>query len=192
MPKYILGSSSESRLRLLKQAGFEPDLVIPADIDETPLKREKPLDYIKRIAKAKAEYLHEKYFGNIILCADTIITTKSKIIRKCYTNEEIRENMKIFSGNSIKVVTAVYLINANNNVSEKLIETSIKYKHFNPIDIEDYIKTKQGIGTTGGVCVEGIMESFIIKIVGNYSNIQGLPLYYVRNMLISAGIKVNN
>ncbi|MDD2840768.1 MAG: Maf family protein, partial [Rickettsiales bacterium] len=69
------------------------------------------------------------------------------------------------------------------------ITTYIKYKHFNEIDIKEYIKSGEGLNKAGGICIEGIMESFVIKIIGSYSNIMGLPLYETRNMLISAGIR---
>lgn len=190
MPRFILGSGSKSRLALLRQAGFEPDLVVSSDIDETPLKKEKPKDYVERVARTKAEKLHETYFGDVILCADTTISSsRHGIVQKCFTDEEIRKSMEECSGRSIQVLTAVCMINADNKMCQKTIETSIKFKHLNPIDIDDYVASKEGVGCASGIKIEGVLESFIIKIVGNYSSIMGLPLYHTRNMLISAGIK---
>lgn len=191
MVKLILGSGSKSRLALLRQAGFEPDLIVPADIDETPHRREKPLDYVKRIAETKALTLHEKFFGDVILCADTIMNYQSKIIQKCYTDEEVRKSLEDCSGRTTKAITSVCMINADNKMCKRTVETSIKFKNFNPLDIDEYVNSKEGVGCAGGIKVEGLMESFILKIIGNYSSIQGLPLYHVRNMLISAGLKPN-
>jgi len=168
---------------------FEPDIISPADIDETPFKKEKPLDYVKRISELKARKIHEKYFGDVILTADTIISTRSLIMRKAHNNEDVEKNLNLLSGRNVKVITSVCVINTNNKLSQKTIITNIKYKHFNNIDIEEYIKSGEGLNKAGGVCIEGLMESFVIKIIGNYSNIMGLPLYETRNMLISAGIK---
>ena len=189
MVKFILGSGSKSRLMLLKQAGFEPDIIAPADIDETPHKREKPVDYVKRIAETKALTLQQKYFGNVILCADTIMSFQSRIIQKCNTDDEVRRSLEECSGRTTRAITSVCMINADNKIARKTLETSIKFKHFNPIDIDDYVASREGIGCAGGIRIEGLMESFIIKIIGNYSSVQGLPLYHIRNMLISAGIK---
>ena len=174
----------------MKQARFEPDVIVPADVDETPFKKEKPLDYVKRIAELKARNVHEKYFGDVILTADTIISTKSLIMRKAYNDEEIEKNLNLLSGRNVKVITSICLINSQNKLSQRTIITNVKYKHFNDIDKKQYIASKEGLNKAGGVCIEGIMESFVIKIIGSYSNIMGLPLYETRNMLISAGIGI--
>jgi septum formation protein len=191
MIKFVLGSSSPSRLKLLNQIGFIPDLIAPANIDETPLKKEKSLDYVKRVAESKVRNLHSKHYGNVILTADTIVATKSLILRKAHTDEEVRNSLDCISGKSIRVITSVCLINSDNKLSQKTVITNIKYKHFNNIDIEEYIKSKEGLNKAGGICIEGLMESFVIKIIGSYSNIMGLPLYETRNMLISAGIAIH-
>lgn len=168
---------------------FEPDIIAPADVDETPLKKEKPLNYVKRIAELKVRALHEKYFGDVILTADTIISTRSSIMRKAHTDEDVEKFLKILSGRNVKVITSVCLINLDNKLSQKTVISNIKYKHFNKSDIEEYIKSGEGLKKAGGICIEGLMESFVIKIIGSYSNIMGLPLYETKNMLISAGIK---
>ena len=189
MVKFVLASSSSVRLKLLKQINFEPDVIAPADIDETPLKKEKPVDYLKRMAFNKAESIHQKYFGNVILAADTIINYQSRIIQKPKNDDEIRELLNFYSSKNIKVITCVYMITDDNKRSQKVVETTIKFKHLSKLDIDQYIAGQYGIGKAGGVMIESLMESFVIRIIGSYSNIMGLPLYETRNMLISAGIK---
>ncbi len=189
MPKFILGSGSPSRLALIKQAGFEPDIIEAADIDETPLKKEKPLDYVKRVSAEKCYFLHKKYYGEVILTADSIGETRGIILRKAHTDEDVEKYMKLMSGRNVKLITSVCLINSEHKFSQKTINTSIKFKHFNDLDIQEYVKSKEGLKKAGGMMIEGMAESYVIKIVGSYSNIMGLPLYQTRNMLISAGIK---
>jgi len=188
--KFILGSSSKARLELLKKINFNPDLIVSPNIDESPIKKEKPLDYVRRMAMVKCETLHKNYFGNNILSADTIVTYQRKIIQKANTIEEVEKLLKSYSNKSIKVVTSVYLITSNNNRVTKTVETSIKFKSLNKIDIDEYIQTGIGIGKAGGIAIESIMDSFIKKIIGSYSNIIGLPLYETRNILISSGVGI--
>ena len=190
MIKFILGSSSKARLELLKKINFNPDLIVSPNIDESPIKKEKPLDYVRRMAMVKCETLHKNYFGNNILSADTIVTYQRKIIQKANTIEEVEKLLKSYSNKSIKVVTSVYLITSNNNRVTKTVETSIKFKSLNKIDIDEYIQTGIGIGKAGGIAIESIMDSFIKKIIGSYSNIIGLPLYETRNILISSGVGI--
>lgn len=191
MVRFVLGSGSPTRLKLLRQINFVPNVISPADIDETPFKKEKPLDYVKRMAETKAETLHEKFFGDVLLSADTIITYLSKIVQKPCDDDKIRKLLKAYSSRNIKVVTAVYMITADNKRVKKTVETNLKFKNLNPLDIEEYISGGYGKCKAGGVAIESMMDSFVIKIVGSYSNIMGLPLYETRNMLISAGVKPN-
>lgn len=191
MIKFVLGSASPSRLQLLKQINVKPDIIAPADIDETPQKKEKPLDYVKRMAESKAETLHKKYFGDIILTADTIINYQSRIIQKPHNNEEIRELLNFYSSKNIKVITSIYMITSDNKRAKKTVETTLKFKHLSKLDIDEYILGEYGNGKAGGIAIESMMDSFIIRIIGSYSNIMGMPLYETRNMLISAGVKSN-
>ena len=189
MSKFVLGSGSQVRLELLEKINFCPDIIEPANIDETPLKKEKPIDYVKRIAKSKAYALHSKYFGEVILCADTIASTESRIIQKPKDDEEIRKFLKHYSNRNVKTITSVFMITADNKEVQKTVETKIKFKTLNQRDIDEYVNGGYGRGKAGGLAIESLADSFIIKIVGSHSNILGLPLYEARNMLISAGVK---
>jgi len=137
--KFVLGSGSKSRLHLLEQINVIPDVVVPADIDETPKKKENPFDYVKRMAETKAEFLHGRYFGNVILAADTIINHQSRIIQKPHDDEEIRNLLEFYSSKSIKVITSVYMINSDNKRAKKTVSTTIKFKHLSKLDIDEYL-----------------------------------------------------
>ena len=191
MPKFVLASSSPFRLNLLRKINFVPDIVEGANIDETPYKKEKPLDYVKRMAETKAETLNQKYFGNIILAADTIVNYQTRIIQKPKDKDELISMIKSYSNRSIKLITSVYLIKEDNKRSRKTVITSVKFKPLNQRDIDDYMNIKDIdlMINCGGIAFETLMESFVVRIIGYYSNILGLPLYTVRNMLISAGVK---
>ena len=191
MVNFVLGSSSKIRLKLLEQINVKPDIIAPADIDETPNKKENPLDYVKRMAESKARCLHTKYFGDVILSADTIMNYQSRIIQKPKDNKEVEKLLEFYSGKNIKVITSVYMITSDNKTAQKTVETTLKFKHLSRLDIGEYVARGYGLGKAGGVAIESMMESFVIRIIGSYSNIMGLPLYETRNMLISAGIKPN-
>ena len=84
---FVLASNSPQRLTLLKSAGFMPDLIMSADIDETPQKDELPARYVRRIAIEKARAVAKKMPNSCILAADTVIAVGHRIIRKA-KNEE--------------------------------------------------------------------------------------------------------
>ncbi|MDR0423147.1 MAG: Maf family nucleotide pyrophosphatase [Rickettsiales bacterium] len=188
MRRFVLGSGSKSRLKLIEQSGFVPDLIEAPDVDETPLKKEKVLDYVKRVSKAKCEFLSKRYSDDVVLTADTVMSHRGQIVRKIYTGDDIKDFLESCSGRSVKAITSLCVYDAE-KISQKTIETSLKYKHLNKSEIDEYVKSGIGIGKAGGVAIESFMECFVIRIIGSYSNILGLPLYDVNNMLVSAGIK---
>ena len=89
-PKLILASGSPRRLALLQQGGLEPDALLPADIDETPLKAESPKELAKRLARAKAEVARktarkrEELADSFIVSADTVVVASGRIPRSAW------------------------------------------------------------------------------------------------------------
>jgi len=78
----ILASASPRRLELLKQIGIKPDQIIPADIDETPNKQEKPNKLAERLSLEKAQALHIEHHASFILAADTVVSCGQQILGK--------------------------------------------------------------------------------------------------------------
>lgn len=186
---FILGSSSQIRLDLLKQVKIIPDLIIPADIDETPLKKEKPELYVQRIALEKCTEILKTHKEGIILTADTIGTRNKKILRKTYTDEEVLNMLNFISGKNIDILTAFCIAKNGIVVAKKLVKTKVYFKHFSEKDIKELLDSKESIGVCCGCRFEGLMQGCVRKIVGSLSNITGLPLYEVKNALISVGVK---
>ena len=110
MPKLILASASPRRLDLLKSINIKPDIIFPANIDESIKKKEKPNFYLKRISFEKALYAQDKYKDDIILSADTIVTTNHEIFGKPSNEKEAVKTLKYLSGRNHKVKTGVCIL----------------------------------------------------------------------------------
>ena len=185
---FILASSSPQRKRLLEQIGFTPKEILAADIDETELKHEKPLIYVKRMALQKAQAVALQRPGENILASDTIITVGLRIIHKSKTPEEQIEVMRLLSGRNHKVISAVCLITADGKAHEKIITTRISMKRLSSNEIKEYVETKEWVGVCG-YKIEGRLAGYVRKLTGSFTGVVGLPLYETRNLLIGAGIK---
>ncbi len=185
---FILASQSKFRLQLLEKIYCVPKKIVPADIDESPLKKEKPEDYVKRIAKSKAMKVAENYKNENILAADSIVALNRQIIQKPHDVEETKTFLKKYSNKNIRALTGVCFIKKDGALILKLVETKIKFKSLNDRDINDSIKYSKNLSCAGGISIENFSECLIKKINGSYSNIVGLPLYEVRNILISCGV----
>lgn len=184
---FILASGSPQRIRLLESINYAPKDIHPANIDEHVLEKETPLQYIKRIALAKACAVAKACPNENILSADTIIVVGQKIIQKSPDNEAQTKVMNLLSGRTHKVITSVCLINKVGKISQKTVTTKIMMKHLTEKEITDYINSKEWVGVAG-YKIEGMLAGFVKKIIGSYSGVIGLPLYETKNMLNGIGV----
>lgn len=184
---FILASSSPQRQKLLAQIGFIPKKIEPANIDEHVLPNEKPLPYIRRIARAKAEAVAKLNPKENILSADTIIVVGQKIIQKSPDEEAQRTVMRLISGHTHRVITSVCLANKDGRISQKTVTTKIIMKHLTKQEIDEYLKSGEWHGVAG-YKIEGLLAGYVKKIIGSYSSVVGLPLYETKNLLNGVGV----
>ena len=173
----ILASASPRRVELLKLLGVTPDAIIPADIDETPLPRELPADYVRRVARGKAEAIAAQHPGKAILSADTTVVMGSRILGKAETEAEARQFLALLSGRRHRVMTAVCLITPAGRLHEKLCTTVVKCARLSAADVDGYIASDDWRGKAGAYGIQGPFAAFIPFIAGSHSNVVGLPLY---------------
>src|ERR1700728_4418590 len=188
-PKFVLASGSPRRLALVNQAGLEPYALRPADIDETPKRGELPRACATRLARAKAEAalamirLDEELKGAYILAADTVVAVGRRILPKAEMLDEAAQCLRLLSGRNHRVHTAVCLVKPRETFRQRHVETRVRFKRLSDEDIEAYLGSGEWRGKAGGYAAQGIGGSFIVKIVGSYSNVVGLPLYETVIML---------
>lgn len=195
-PKFVLASGSPRRLALVNQAGIEPDALKPADIDETPRRSEIPRAYANRLARAKAEAalenvkLDDELRGAFIIAADTVVAIGRRILPKAELLDEAAQCLRLLSGRNHRVYTAVCLVTPKESFRQRLVETRVRFKRLSDEDIEAYLASGEWRGKAGGYAAQGIAGTFIVKIVGSYSNIVGLPLYETMSMLDGEGYPI--
>jgi septum formation protein len=178
----ILASASPRRVELLKQLGITPDRIIPADLDETPLKDELPTAYVARIARAKAEAIAADHPNATILSADTTVVLGRRLLHKAEDEATARQYLKLLSGRRHTVLTAVCVIDAK-GPREKLCSTIVKFTRLSTTEIDAYIASNEWRGKAGGYGIQGLAGAFIPFISGSYSNVMGLPLHETARLL---------
>ena len=185
---FILASGSPQRIALLRQIGFEPKEIFPADIDESNFNKEKPLCYVKRMALQKALHVASIKSKQNILACDTVVCSGNKIIHKSKTEDEQRKVMKLLSGKTHKVISSVCLIDKEGKAHQRTVMTRITMKRLADNELDNYVKD----GEWKGVCgykIEGKMAAYVTKLVGDYSSVVGLPLNETMNLLNGVGIR---
>jgi septum formation protein len=195
-PKFVLASGSPRRVSLINQVGIEPEALRPVDVDETPKRGELPRACANRLARAKAEAAldlvrgDEDLKGAYILAADTIVAVGRRILPKAELLDEAAQCLRLLSGRNHRVHTAVCLVTPKETFRQRLVETRVRFKRLAEEDIDAYLASGEWRGKAGGYAAQGIAGSFIVKIVGSYSNVVGLPLYEVTTLLSGEGYPI--
>jgi len=185
----ILASASPARLELLRQIGIFPDKIEPADIDETPHKKELPREHVLRLAEEKAAKVAGNNPDSFIIGADTVIVRGRRIIGKAAGAEEARKIIKALSGSRHMVITGVSVIAPGGRKSSRIVETRVKIRRLDEGEIESYIASGQWQGKSGCYGLQGRAGGYIEWINGSFSGVIGLPLAETVNMLKGLGFK---
>src|SRR5690242_11617741 len=125
LPKLVLASGSPRRAEILNSVGWEFVKHVP-DIDESERDGESPEDYVRRLAKEKAEAIAGSYPDEIILAADTTVVIDERIIGKPLDLDDARRMLRLLSGNWHEVLTGV-AIARNESVSVGMQRTRVKF-----------------------------------------------------------------
>src|SRR3954466_5842273 len=196
-PKLVLASGSPRRLALLNQAGIEPDSLQPAEVDELPIKGELPRALATRLARAKAETalasvkIDEELRGSYIIAADTVVAVGRRIMPKAEMLEDAAACLRLLSGRNHRVYTGVCLVTPKESFRQRLVETRVRFKRLSSEDIEAYLASGEWRGKAGGYAVQGLAGTFVLKMVGSYTNVVGLPLYETMSLLGGEGYPIH-
>lgn len=192
----VLASASPRRIELLAQIGIEPAFLQPADIDETPQRSEHPRSLAKRLSKQKAERAQDKlkndadYKSAFILAADTVVGVGRQILPKAESEDVALDCLRLLSGRAHKVFTGVCLVTPKGSLRQVLVESRVRFDRLSRRQMDAYISSGEWRGKAGGYAIQGLAGSFIVKLVGSYSNIVGLPLHETQALLEGEGFPV--
>jgi septum formation protein len=181
----VLASTSPRRRELLGRLGLTPARVAAPEVDETPLKAERPRDYVLRLALAKAHAV-ERAADEVILAGDTTVAVGRRVLEKPTDEADLRRMLELLSGRRHTVWSGVCVIDAGGRVRTRVVETTVAFKRLHPSEIDWYIASGEGMGKAGGYAIQGRAEGFVRFLAGSHSNVVGLPLFETRALLMSA------
>ena len=186
-----LASASPRRKELLQQIGVEFEQ-ISACVDETPLHGEAPLEYVRRLAQAKAQAGLESLSGMAaapVLGSDTTVVLAGKILGKPENQQHAIDMLLALSNQTHQVITAVALASS----AETTVTHAITEVTFGAISEQEalaYWNTAEPKDKAGAYGIQGLGAVFVKRIEGSYSAVVGLPLYETRQLLKQANVAV--
>ena len=196
-PRFVLASGSPRRLELLAQIGVEPDAVIPADIEEAPRRNESPRALAQRLAAEKATIAaavarkRPELEAAITLAADTVVCVGRRILPKCEIHDEAEDCLTLLSGRAHRVYTGLTLITQLGGQRSRLVETRVRFKRLSRTEMNAYLASGEWRGKAGGYAIQGLAGAFVLRLIGSYSSVVGLPLAETANLLIGEGYPVH-
>ncbi len=186
-PRLILASASPRRVDLLAQIGICADKIVPAHIDETPLKNELPTEHARRLGAGKAAAITPDYPGDFILACDTVVCVGRRILAKAETEDDARAFLELLSGRRHRVHGGLSVTGPDGRIHNKLVSTAVIFKRLEKLELDAYIQCGEWHGKAGGYAIQGRAASFVRNINGSYTNVVGLPLFETSMLLKGLG-----
>lgn len=180
----ILASASPRRRELMAYTGL-PFEVITADAEE--IKTGEPEALVMENARRKAQAVARLHPGRLVLGADTVVCQERKVLGKPRDEQDARDMLRALSGKSHTVYTGVCVIGGDGQERVCADASRVDFVPLSEEAISWYIATGEPMDKAGAYAVQGRAGMFVRSISGSYSNVIGLPMALVRDMLKEAG-----
>jgi septum formation protein len=177
LPKLILASRSPRRAEILSVVDW-PFEVVVAGVDETLRPNEHPLEYVQRLALAKAQAVAANLEQGLVLGADTTVVIEDQILGQPTDEDDARRMLKLLSGKWHEVLTGVALVSGEERRVDNEL-TRVRFAELRNEEIEWYVATREPMDKAGAYGVQGKAALFIKEIAGDYFNVMGLPIRLV-------------
>ena len=136
--------------------------------------------------------LNKDYEKAFVLAADTVVAVGRRVLGKAELEHEAGDALRVLRGRAHRVHTAICLLTPDNRWRERVVETRIRFRNLTNEEIGNYLASGEWKGKAGGYAIHGIAGSFVVKLVGSYTNVVGLPLTEVVSLLQGEGFPVSH
>lgn len=191
-PKFVLASASPARRRLLQTAGIEP-IVCASDFDESQVQLTNPQLLVETLARSKAETVVERFEQALIIGCDSVLVVNDEIYGKPADAQQARDRWQKMRGNIGDLYTGHALIDQQQH--RTLVQTQVTRVYFANISdrqIAAYVATTEPLKCAGCFALEGKGGLFVEKIDGCHTNVIGLSLPLLRQMLAELSYNVTD
>ena len=178
----VLASASPRRAELLHAAGIA-FVVVPPDVDESVQDDEPPPRYVERLARAKAVAIQLHHPDRLVLAADTTVVVDGHILGKPDGAADARRMLTMLAGRTHEVITGVALAAGGAVIESRQATTTVAFAPMTAEWIDWYVASGEPMDKAGAYAIQGLASRFVTSISGSYSNVVGLPVALVHEML---------
>lgn len=183
--KLILASASPRRKEIMEMLGLDFEVIV-SDAEEIMDPELSIEERVMQVAKVKALNVLKNNSDCVIVGSDTIVEVDGRMLGKPHSKMEAEEMIKLISGRSHRVVTALAILSSD----DEYVDCDETYVHFDPVpqeEIEKYVLTDEPYDKAGAYAIQGWASVFISRIEGSYYTVVGLPLHLVYQQLRKMG-----
>jgi septum formation protein len=205
MTRLVLGSASPGRLKVLRQAGVDP-LVVVSGVDEDAVTAAlgsdtSPGDVVRILAQAKADQVAASLDGAVaadcvVIGCDSMLYLDGRLVGKPASADAARRQWESMAGKAGQLYTGHCLLRLiDGNVSQRASESSTTTVHFakpTTADLAAYIRSGEPLAVAGGFTLDGLGGWFVDRIEGDASNVIGVSLPLTRALLQRVGLSVSD
>ncbi|GCL40624.1 maf protein [Dolichospermum planctonicum] len=192
IPQFVLASASVARRRLLQTVGIDP-IICPSDFDESQIQLNEPGELVQTLAQSKAETVVSQFPSALVMGCDSVLAINGKIHGKPADDQEAIARWQVMQGNFGDLYTGHVLIDTAQN--RHLVNCQVTRVYFAKMSdraIQAYVKTGEPLKCAGAFALEGYGSLFVEKIEGCHSNVIGLSLPLLREMIGELGYEVTD
>jgi septum formation protein len=184
-PRLVLASGSPRRRELLLGLGLRFE-VRQVDLDERVASGETPGPYVERLAREKATAVCHP--GEVVLAADTTVALGDRILGKPESREDSATMLADLSGREHRVLTGIAIARraragAPVETRSQVVATEVRFAPLPEATVRWYVDSGEGADKAGAYAIQGLGALFVESIAGNYTNVVGLPLPQVEDLL---------
>lgn len=189
-PRLILASGSPRRAALLREHGYDFDIVVPGDEPAQLFEHLPPIELAEALSLHKAQDVARRVRNGWILSGDTIAALGDRVIGKPADRDDARAIITALSGTTHRVITGVTLLDAATGRAETAHDvTAVTMRPLSPDEIEQYLDTGDWQGKAGAYGIQDRGDEFVTRVDGSFTNVVGFPMELIRGMLEAHGVR---
>jgi septum formation protein len=186
----VLASASTARLRLLRDAGLDPEVVI-SDVDETAIAATDAWEMVDTLAVAKATAVAARSGDALVIGCDSMLVLDGETFGKPADVAEATARWQRMRGRTGSLLTGHCVIDAGSGRAEHAVaDAVVQFADVTDAEIEAYVGTGEPLGVAGAFTLDGRSASFIERIDGHPSTVIGLSLPLLRELLSRLGVRM--
>ncbi len=188
----VLASASPARLRLLRDAGLDPEVVV-SGFDEDSVRADDPQEHVELLAVRKAQVVAQGRSDTLVVGCDSMLLFDGEVLGKASNSEDVVRRWRCFRGNEGTLLTGHCVIDSATGQTVSAVgATTIRFGSPNDAELEAYAATAEALQVAGPFTIDGRAAAFVEGIDGDAGNVIGISLPLLRELLAKLGVQVTD